>query len=601
MASLWRGMRTSWRKAAGWLGQFFPAGAGAETAAHGASFSPMAMVAALRTALAAGLVIGFTACAVLLAFESSSATITLSAEVDHNDGSSGEADRPLWLSDLIGGLAAGIALSSALPAIPDDGASSESLLSLRLRLAAVYSRAALEARGFDSDIRFTAFAAGVVLLLRCLRAGVLATFTSAFACAIGIVAAAGYGGVGTTFLLGLFVPLSLSFGMLHMFLVGVWLGSLGAVRFWIRFLQDKLLYHPRGYSGGVSWGERFDFGGLSCSLQQISYSIESRFSGELPQTAMLVKPEASRIGALWVVCGGNSMLATDWLPHIDRMLRLSPPAVGMAFLLLDYPGYGWNSGRPSPSAILAASRAGVQKALAAIPGPQPHVNLLGHSLGSAAVAQLATQLSQEGLSPGRMVLSAPFLDIPSMAMCVLGGLIPPSLRPLFPPILRLLVPHRWDNASQVPRAAKAGWKLSIVHGALDELVPCYMGRQLFSLATRAVFLGETVEAHSLLTAALNGARGKVVGVQGERLQIDFGGGQESKAVRQQNVTLVGAGPSLAAGSARAPSPVDAAIRTDFLEVPAAGHNDVLAAAKEIFAELLRSGCSSSSESANDAI
>ena len=101
-----------------------------------------------------------------------------------------------------------------------------------------------------------------------------------------------------------------------------------------------------------------------------------------------------------------------------------------AFLLVDYPGYGRNAGaprafqrllhafggEPSPESVLQSSQLALEAALEHV--GQVDVHLLGHSLGAAAAAQLAAALSQ----PGLLVLSAPFIDIPHMAVQLLSVL-----------------------------------------------------------------------------------------------------------------------------------------------------------------------------------
>merc|ERR1712203_1128978 len=104
--------------------------------------------------------------------------------------------------------------------------------------------------------------------------------------------------------------------------------------------------------------------------------------------------------------------------------------------------------------------------MGALPGlhtPPKHINILGHSLGAAAAAQLAACLPLEGgslgaLQRGHLILSAPFLNIEAMAQaifCKIRGLTewrktPPAW------ILWPLVVHHWDNTVQVRNAVRAG-------------------------------------------------------------------------------------------------------------------------------------------------
>ena len=75
------------------------------------------------------------------------------------------------------------------------------------------------------------------------------------------------------------------------------------------------------------------------------------------------------------------------------------------------------AGDPSPESVLQSSQLALEAALKLV--GEPDVHLLGHSLGAAAAAQLAAAVSQ----PGLLVLSAPFIDIPHMAVQLLSVLL----------------------------------------------------------------------------------------------------------------------------------------------------------------------------------
>lgn len=467
------------------------------------------------------------------------------------------------------------AMSGALPSEETDVLSGS--VTSRVRLAIFREQVEREVRAYESDVRVTIYAGLLIIVLHVLSVGLLSATHIVLGAVLGLSVGVAYGLPGSVFAILFLTPVAFTAGTLQQCLLGAVIGGAGCARFWIRFLQDKILYHPKRYAATVSWGEKFDFGGQVCSLQKISYSLVGRFCGKVEQTATMIVPETREILVLWIVFGGNSMLALDWLGHLNAILSGIPPR-SMGFLLIDYPGYGWNGARPSPGATLAAAQAALKAALAELK-TEPQVNLLGHSLGCAAVAQFAADMSRNGRPPGRMVLSAPFLDIPKMAMCVLGGLFPAAIRGILPPILHAVVPDRWDNSVNVPAAAKAGWRIQIMHGVKDEIVPFYMGRELFSLATKRVFSGKTVVAHSLKTVSLNGARGTVTGLQGDRLQVQFDQPHGQKALKQDNLRLV---------DDTADQNCDDTVQTEFWEVATAGHNDVIAASVSIYKDVFSS-------------
>lgn len=222
--------------------------------------------------------------------------------------------------------------------------------------------------------------------------------------------------------------------------------------------------------------------------------------GESWQHALLLRPsEEGSAASLWVVFGGNGMLAREWLRFCKDLLEYSE-AKGVAFLLIDYPAYGSNGGTPSPESVLKSSRQALDEALKQLGGDSaPQIHVLGHSLGAAAAAQFAASLTEKGMGGGHLILSAPFLSVPDMARHILNRMAagPPikSLpRPVFLLVqcmLGLALPHRWDNGRTVPKAAAAGWMVSILHGKRDQQIPIQMGRELHRLAEAACSTGVT--------------------------------------------------------------------------------------------------------------
>jgi len=275
------------------------------------------------------------------------------------------------------------------------------------------------------------------------------------------------------------------------------LGLFVGTRLLARQLLMAMLYHPFRYAADPAFTQTCrnfsaSLARISYKLEQVRYALPSRWprssgKGEADQVAFLVHPAAGPpSGGLWVVFGGNAMVGTDWFEFCWMLLsRLPRSGPQPAFLLVDYPGYGANAGEPSPGGALAASIAACHAALPCLPAPPAELHILGHSLGAAAAAQLAARLPSErgavgALRRGRLVLSAPFLNIEAMAQTIFGKIVGAAEGGRTPPAWALwpLLAHHWDNARQVPRAARAGWDVSIVLGARDEIVPPSMGRAL---------------------------------------------------------------------------------------------------------------------------
>lgn len=273
-------------------------------------------------------------------------------------------------------------------------------------------------------------------------------------------------------------------------------------------LLMQLLYHPSRYDEDPEHQPQID-NFQAVAKQRISYRVDrvhyswpcverSRgFAAEgHNQQAFLIHPEVPATGGLWVVFGGNAMLATDWFAFCWQLMKQLPDgAARPAFLLVDYPGYGANEGEPSPGAVLGASLAAVRAAHGSLVSPQPtELNLLGHSLGSSAATQLAAcfqaevakEVSSGGLvlsqlKPGRLVLSAPFTSIAGMAQIMFA----PGGRQIPLWMIRPLITHKWDSQAWISKAAASGWVIGIVHGRRDTLVPSAMGQALEKAALSA--------------------------------------------------------------------------------------------------------------------
>lgn len=284
--------------------------------------------------------------------------------------------------------------------------------------------------------------------------------------------------------------------------------GVGSACIGLRVLAAKLLmmllYHPSRYEEDPEHQPQID-NFRAIAKQKISYRVDKVYYSwpglpggggvEHNQQALLIHPEVPATGGLWVVFGGNAMLATDWIPFCWQILNNMPDGTARpAFLLVDYPGYGANEGAPSPGAVLGASLEAVRAAHGLLVSPQPmELNLLGHSLGSSAATQLAARFQAEAakevssggplsqLKPGRLVLSAPFTSIAGMAQIMFA----PGKRKIPLWMLRPLITHRWDSEVWISKAAASGWSIGIVHGRKDTLVPSTMGQALEKAALGA--------------------------------------------------------------------------------------------------------------------
>jgi uncharacterized protein len=136
--------------------------------------------------------------------------------------------------------------------------------------------------------------------------------------------------------------------------------------------------------------------------------------------------------------------------------------LGAAVLILDYPGYGRSTGRPTEAGCYAAADAAYDW----LTGPQrvagERVLLYGGSLGCAVAVDLAARRPHRA-----QVLVSPFTSVPEVA------------RHLYPILPRRLVPNLFDNLTKIPRCRRP---VFLAHGTADRLVPFSQAERLFAAA-----------------------------------------------------------------------------------------------------------------------
>merc|ERR1712098_171129 len=115
--------------------------------------------------------------------------------------------------------------------------------------------------------------------------------------------------MASCFLLGIMLPVGTSMGadVLLSCLTGELFGGAAAAMFWVRWLQDKLLYHPRRYSSNGAFDHESEpqkVGGRLFTIRRVAYSFPGAVSGRLDQTALLLRPCSEDADTMWVIFGG---------------------------------------------------------------------------------------------------------------------------------------------------------------------------------------------------------------------------------------------------------------------------------------------------------
>ena len=250
-------------------------------------------------------------------------------------------------------------------------------------------------------------------------------------------------------------------------LIWTFLQALLFLSFILVVTQRYQMYHPRSYP------KKIDF--LSeKNITILPYQVEGK-----PQKAFFYSP-TNKPQYVWVMLGGNASLALEWF---DLIKTVSLADTG--YLMVDYPGYGYNEGHPSQTYNIEA----VKKALASLQtdlGYKPKLFVLGHSLGSAvALASL------EFIQPCAIVLVSPFTSMYAMVQKTIGLVW-----------ARLLKPFIWDTYNSYQylatyHASNPKIPITIIHGNKDLVVPVSMGRELASISPNIHYIELPSIDHSL--------------------------------------------------------------------------------------------------------
>jgi len=137
--------------------------------------------------------------------------------------------------------------------------------------------------------------------------------------------------------------------------------------------------------------------------------------------------------------------------------------LGLAVLIVDYPGYGKSQGRPTEASCYAAGDAAYDWAIQSARVPAERLILFGGSLGGAIATDLATRRPYRAL-----VLVSAFTSFPDMAQ---------KTMPWLP--ARWLVRNKMDNQSKIATLTRP---VFIAHGTADTLVPIRQAERLFAAA-----------------------------------------------------------------------------------------------------------------------
>lgn len=156
---------------------------------------------------------------------------------------------------------------------------------------------------------------------------------------------------------------------------------------------------------------------------------------------------------------GNAQSVFEWCLIYEEF---APAECGL--LLIDYPGYGKSTGKPSEEGLYAAGLASLEWLKSVGGVPEERIVLFGKSLGGPVAAETAMHCKPMGV-----VLESTFRSIPHVARKLLPML----------PVDAILKTERYETSERVPRITAP---VLVVHGKIDELIPFAEGEALFELA-----------------------------------------------------------------------------------------------------------------------
>lgn len=190
-------------------------------------------------------------------------------------------------------------------------------------------------------------------------------------------------------------------------------------------------------------------------------AVEVTFPTEdgLTLAAWLVPAPRGANGATVIVFNGNAGNRSHRVPLANALAER-----GYRVLLVDYRGYGGNSGRPTEDGLLADGRAAV-----AFLETRPDVDAdrlvyFGESLGAAVAIGVA-----QHRPPAALVLRSPFASLPDNA----------AVHYPFLPTSALL----WDRYPNVERIRGIEVPLLVVAGSADGIVPADQSRRVYDAAS----------------------------------------------------------------------------------------------------------------------
>ena len=137
-------------------------------------------------------------------------------------------------------------------------------------------------------------------------------------------------------------------------------------------------------------------------------------------------------------------------------------------LLVDYRGYADNPGKPSETNFAKDARSIWNHLTQELGVPPQRIVIYGESLGGGVATRLASELCQEGIEPGGLIIQSTFSSLVAVTQAHLP-----------------VVPVSWLLVDRYPsdrRIKEVTCPILQIHGQQDTIVPFWIGQKLFDAA-----------------------------------------------------------------------------------------------------------------------
>jgi pimeloyl-ACP methyl ester carboxylesterase len=240
-------------------------------------------------------------------------------------------------------------------------------------------------------------------------------------------------------------------------------GCMHLISIWVVFslcaCNHPVFYQPRPY-------QQSDLAAFRATPGAKELEYQTATGRQIAFYLAPVSDVMSPRGQVWILFGGISSLALEWLPWLR-----DAPRAHTGYLLIDYPGYGLNEGVPRAKGILESSLAALEALAVDLKIDQRELeaalNVLGHSLGTGTVLQFAVHVQVD-----KIILVAPFTDLRDLTTYRYGDFAGG--------FLNLINTEKYDNVQRLDELAARRHppRIFIFHGDSDHVIAVKMGREL---------------------------------------------------------------------------------------------------------------------------